>query len=68
MDEVITTISCQVCGKPTSFERTQNDQPPEGDKCDRCGAWLCIDCIDWEFMADKQTERVYCRKCGNELQ
>jgi len=66
-DEIIEIIHCQLCSKPTSFERERNSDPPEGEHCSRCGKWICIDCVDWEFMADKKSERIYCLNCGREL-
>lgn len=38
------TTNCQECGTPTSFERRDLSQPPEGEVCDQCGEWICPNC------------------------
>jgi len=44
-DEYSRTSNCEQCGTPTSFERTDpKTQPHEGEVCERCGMWVCVDC------------------------
>lgn len=38
------TSNCEECHAPTSFERTDKAQPPEGEVCEQCGAWVCPNC------------------------
>jgi hypothetical protein len=37
-------ILCSNCGKPTTFERHNESEPREGEKCDECDEWVCPAC------------------------
>ncbi len=58
-------IVCSICGNPTSFERRSESLPHEGESCELCDNWVCINCVDWEFMAKTAIEIPVCVECVN---
>jgi hypothetical protein len=53
---------CEICGKNASFERTDESMPREGDRCDKCGIWVCPDC-----GTVTENERILCSKCRKKI-
>lgn len=49
---------CEICGKPTTFERDTKEQAPEGDVCTACGVWVCPECVRYG-----SGESPYCKHC-----
>jgi len=54
---------CSLCGKPTSWERENIDQPPEGEVCSICGSWVCPDCVNWSFLSKEHD--IICKPCSS---
>lgn len=60
-DEKSRTDSCEDCGSPTSFERTDpSTQPPEGEVCEQCQRWVCPECVHpiGETCPERKVEAV----------
>lgn len=53
---------CDRCDKPTSIERHNQAEPPEGEYCQRCGNWSCPDCIG---NYDSSYEGNLCLTCSS---
>ena len=58
------TIRCTRCNAFASWEKTEKSEPPEGEVCIICDAWVCKNCIDWTYMSQKETENIICVKCS----
>lgn len=59
---MVNIINCSICERPTSFERSDpKKEPPEEDRCEFCGRWVCIDCQDWSEQPPSK-----CIKCSKE--
>jgi len=58
------TAHCEVCNAPTSFERTSEKQPREGEVCETCGTWVCVDCKRETGCKDCATPAPTCEPCG----
>jgi len=56
---------CRLCGSPTSYERENEDQPPEGEVCSVCSEWVCSNCVDWSFTSDEYD--IVCKPCSQRL-
>ena len=63
-DENIRT--CTKCGAVTSHERRDTSLPLEGDNCDLCGEWICVDCTAYTYMAVEKIESPVCIHCADE--
>ena len=57
---------CTKCGAATTHERRTEDLPIEGDNCDLCGEWICVDCTAYTYMAVEKTENPVCIYCADE--
>ena len=58
------TNKCSLCGKPASHERESIDQPPEGEVYNTCFFWVCVDCVDWEYMDKNNMVESICVECA----
>lgn len=67
LEEVMPIINCSICEKPISVNREKYTDPPQAEKCTRCFADICPDCIDLDYMMDHRTEEVICRHCSQYL-
>ena len=38
-------LACGRCGASICFERFDARLPPEGERCEGCGRWVCPDCF-----------------------
>jgi len=61
------TIPCGHCGADTSWEKTEEHMPSEGEMCIYCDSWVCTGCVDWSFMSHHQMEIPMCKKCTKVL-
>lgn len=52
---------CDVCHKPTSHERRNESEPPEGAFCPNCGNWICPNC---QYQDDADKNRTICGPCS----
>lgn len=43
---------CEICGAPTTFERCEEGDPPEGEVCSKCDSWVCSNCINYAASGD----------------
>ena len=58
-------ISCEICGNQTSFEKFSASLPHEGEKCNVCDTWVCVECVNWEFMSKIVVEIPICIECAS---
>ena len=58
-------MPCEICSEQTSFERLSPSLPHEGEKCNVCDTWVCVNCINWEFMRKIAIETPICVECAS---